>query len=845
MPSSYTSQLRFSNGSQPPGQPGPSRELTAPPPPDGVEAAQLLAAIRRSRGFILKVSLLVGSAVMLFTLASRMTFKATGRLYLGEIENKNGAAQAPSDLALASNQQGEVSSEIEILRSESLVSHAILETGLNATLKRRGEWSTRYLPWLISGRDPQLVDGVLEEVGIRNAFASGEAARERRKYLVHFLDGEAYEVWAGGTSLGRGKLGEPQKTSETSWTLTAGSRGRPHSGAWYEVELRPLDRVLEETMDRLQINTPKQATGGDLVNVLTLEALDTSPHRAAAFLQTLMQGYLAERQAWKTEDASAAEAFVGEQLTGIKRSFEDIQQKLADFRTHNQVVVLGREGEAMIDRLGTYEAQRVTARLEVAALADVKRALSNPNPPMGAFLMGEANDTVLAGMGESLNQERAKLADLQARFSDVAPDVREQQSRVDAQLASIRSYVSSRLSRAQDTLGSLDGQIQQLNDRLKTLPGAELGLAQLSRESEVYSKTYSYLLERQQQAAIIKASTLSKNRVLDVPEPPVREDSPKLLLRLASFVAGLLIGVAIVVMRTVWSNNFQSEGDVQLGARGIPVLGTVPAHAAAKSKWKRKPSSGAEALAQALGAGPQAPFTEAIRALRASLRRWSFQGAGGVLLVSSPLRGDGKTTVALALASVLSAEGSRVLLLDATVLRHAMQDGSLGLTSILNGECRWQSAARRTPFAFTKFHLLPAGGETRPEGYSHERREQLLGELRQAFDYILIDAPSFPPASDVLSWAELADGVLSVIRPHHTPRKLAAEHLSRLSGFAQILAVVVNDAGPASRARLVASELTGSAVDEELLTIVPGEHPVSIPAKSPAWSARANGGPNG
>ncbi len=126
---------------------------------------------------------------------------------------------------------------------------------------------------------------------------------------------------------------------------------------------------------------------------------------------------------------------------------------------------------------------------------------------MGAFLMGEANDTVLEGMADSLTKERAKLADLEARFNEVAPDVREQRARVDAQLASVRSYVSSRAARAQDSLSSLGGLIQQLQEKLKTVPGAELGLSQLSRESEVYSRTYSYLLERQQQAAIIKAST--------------------------------------------------------------------------------------------------------------------------------------------------------------------------------------------------------------------------------------------------------------------------------------------------------------------------------------------------
>jgi uncharacterized protein involved in exopolysaccharide biosynthesis len=274
----------------------------------------------------------------------------------------------------------------------------------------------------------------------------------------------------------------------------------------------------------------------------------------------------------------------------VRTSLDDIQRRLASYRSNNRVVVMDNEAKAMIEQIGKYEEQRVAARLEAAALSDVQRTLKGANPPVGAFLLGEANDKVLEGMATTLTAARQKLTDLDSRFNEAAPEVRDQRSQVDAQLEAIRNYVSSRAARAQESLGTLSGIINQYEKRLKTVPGAELGLLQLSRESDVYSRTYQYLLERQQQTAIIKASTLSKNRVLDAPQAPHREDSPKLMLRLASAPLGLLLGVVLVLARSLFAGSFQSEADAR-AALG-PHRSWLPCPAASAAAASAKASSG-------------------------------------------------------------------------------------------------------------------------------------------------------------------------------------------------------------------------------------------------------------
>jgi uncharacterized protein involved in exopolysaccharide biosynthesis len=763
------------------------------------EISELWQALRARLRFVLFMGVLVCAAVMAVTFVSRMTFKATGRLYLGEIGSKLSASPQTSELALSDDTQKEVASEIEILRSESLVTRAMLASGLNANVTYYGRGPTRYLPWLLAGRDPRLVDRISDELAVSDASFVDAQTRDPQKYVVRFGQAGNYDVSAGARRLGHGELGQPLTTAEFHWLLAAGRLRSPAPGTSYVIELWPLETVFDKTLDRLQITAPKQSSAGGMVNVLTLDFLDTSPRRACAFLEHLMHAYLDARQQWKTEDASAAEAFVTEQLGSMKRSLDEVEQRSAEYRSHNDVVVLGKEAEAMIEQLGKYEEQRLAARLEVASLSDVKRGLAGQNPPIGAFLLGEASDSVLQGMAQTLTQERDKLDDLEARYNDVAPEVREQRARVDAQLTSVRGYVASRLARSKDSLNSLSGLIQALQNKLKTVPGAEFGLAQLERQSEVYSKTYSYLLERQQQAAITKASTLSKNRVLDPPGLPVREDSPKLLLRLASFLLGLALGAFVVIAQTIWSRRLETESDVQHAAGALPILGRIPARPKA-TRWQK---TEAEALCFVLAAQPRSDFVESFRVLRTSLRRWSPDGSAGVFLVTSPCAGDGKTTVAFSLATLFAAEGKRVMLVDSAAIADAQATDDVWTDgSDSDGTPAWRGAVRSIAIDRHAVFTLAYGAASDLDTDSYERRRRLLEELREVFDVVIVDGVSYPPAADSLLWGELADGVVSVARLEHTERKPAAEHLTRLSGFAKSFAVVVNDPGPRTRGRV-------------------------------------------
>jgi Mrp family chromosome partitioning ATPase len=334
------------------------------------------------------------------------------------------------------------------------------------------------------------------------------------------------------------------------------------------------------------------------------------------------------------------------------------------------------------------------------------------------------------------------------------------------------------------------------------VPGAELGLAQLGRESEVYSRVYSYLLERQQQAAITKASTVSKNRILDFPQEPYREDAPKLLLRLLSAPLALLLGAVLVLLHRMFASTLQSASEARRAAYGVPVYASIPRRP--RIKGRTKTLSDAHSI-DVLARAPNSPFAEAFRTLRTNLYHWGPAEQGRVTLFTSPTPGDGKTTCVLSLAGILTADKKRVLVVDADLRKpshHDLTDQGQGpgLRGILSGQCHWIDVVHPVRLSVGTYDSISAGKMAPAELLSSERMSRFVNDAKQHYDFILIDSPSFPLVSDALVLSDVADCVLSVFRLRNTPRKLAAEHVRGLSSAAEVYGAIINDAHAAGTA---------------------------------------------
>jgi len=316
------------------------------------------SALRARWGLVLGLVLLSLVAVSLLTAFSRMKFTATGSLYLGELEGKSVSGGNAEQFDLFANDQSDVGTELEIVHSRYLINEAIIESSLNVTVTRAGWKPPRYWQWRMNRRNPELLDQDLKELRatvrpVNDVFVPD------RQLRVTFTTPNRYEVYDRDQRIGVGTLGTPVMLDGLTLTLAAGLGYTPAAGSVYTLTVANIDSVYASVMRRLQVSVPKgSGTTSSQAKVISFQFTDVSPHHSAAFLRSLMTRYLGVRQSWKSEAASAAETFVTGQLEAIRRSLDDAEFKLTEYKKNSSVVVLGDETKAMVEQLGKYEQQR-------------------------------------------------------------------------------------------------------------------------------------------------------------------------------------------------------------------------------------------------------------------------------------------------------------------------------------------------------------------------------------------------------------------------------------------------------------------------------------------------------
>ncbi|GAB3793893.1 tyrosine-protein kinase domain-containing protein [Nocardioides ungokensis] len=281
-------------------------------------------------------------------------------------------------------------------------------------------------------------------------------------------------------------------------------------------------------------------------------------------------------------------------------------------------------------------------------------------------------------------------------------------------------------------------------------------------------------------APLVKASIVDNAQVADVPVSP----QPVRNLGLA-FVLGLLLGVGLAVLRELMDTSVSTAEDIA-EVTTVPILGHIGVDASAAKK------SPAEVLSDVT------PWAEAFRVLRTNMQYVEVDQDQRVFVVSSSLPGEGKSTTAVNLAITLALAKQRVVLVECDLRRPLIAqrlnlDDGVGTTSVLIGKVQLNDALQ--PYDETGLQVLTSGPipPNPSELLQSHAMEKLLGELRDQFDIVILDAPPLLPVTDAALLAAQADGALVVVRHGKTTRDQLKHAIERIEAVdAKPIGVVIN-----------------------------------------------------
>ncbi|MEP7101382.1 MAG: polysaccharide biosynthesis tyrosine autokinase [Burkholderiales bacterium] len=541
------------------------------------------------------------------------------------------------------------------------------------------------------------------------------------------------------------------------------------------VRLSQLVRISFEAHDRELAAKVADATAVAFIEAdrdsrlkLTLSVTGLLQDRLVAQREKLVQS---EQELQKFRESaglvsvSGSPGVAGQQLSEISQRLVSSKVRRTELESAYQQVTKITDGDyssvaAVISQPGMAEAR---SRVALAALQveEVTRTL------------GEQNTKVL--------EARAALAAAQRQLQ--------------AQSRAVVASLKAELQAARDTERSLQGALSSARATVQGVNRQEFQLSVLEREVQTNKQLYELLLSRTKETGVSTNLQGAVARIVDRAVPSgaaVRPNRPQIVM--VTLLLTLMAGALASILRDKLANTLQGSDEAESRLRH-PVLATLPAVRSAP-----------HGMSRSFLDNPSSPHADGIRTARTSMLLSKFVVAHKVILVTSALSGEGKTTFCTNLA-LAHAQTKRTLLIDCDLrnpqigARMGLPADAKGIANLVAGTADLKDCVHAVPGS--PLLVMPAGDlPLHPEEFLFSSPfRDALKSLANRVDIVLVDSPPIAACSDALIIAQQANDTIYVVKARNTPHLLAHRGLERLrrAGASILGLVLTNVDDPAER----------------------------------------------
>mgnify|MGYP001765369442 CR=1 FL=1 len=499
--------------------------------------------------------------------------------------------------------------------------------------------------------------------------------------------------------------------------------------------------------------------------------------------------------------AQAAE-FLTKEVARLQTEIAEMERKLQDLGTRKEILALSDGTQDISEQaLSDLNSRYVDAqgRLALAAARD-EAVRKTPVEALPEVL----NSPLIANLRQQHAEVERRYRQMAERFKEDWPPLRQLKEELDGArerleiesstiARQVRGVARAEHDRIRTEVERLALEVASQKGEVQRVNRDAIEYASLQNEVETRRKVLAELVARQSETATSERLTdtrASNIRVVDAAEPPVAPIRPKKFINFAlSFFFGLGIGGAMAFLLEHLDNTVKSEQDVERWA-ALPALGHVPlfqplraVRADENHGQEVKPST----VDLASHFDSRSPFAESFKNLRTSLLLASPERPPRSIVVTSAEAGDGKSTIALNLAVVLTQLGRRVLVLDGDLRRprlHRMLaiPNDVGLSSLLSGNAEPQDAIQETEVP--NLRAIPSGPipPNPSELLGSPALERLMERLldREGFDHVVVDSPPAVQVADGVILSSAFEATILVVRAGRTAKASLALAATRL-----------------------------------------------------------------
>ena len=543
--------------------------------------------------------------------------------------------------------------------------------------------------------------------------------------------------------------------------------------------------------------------------IVEVRFTSTDPRLAADIVNATSAAYIEQNFKARYDATVQTSDWLSHQMADLQVRAETAQEKLVQYQKDNGIVEIGDKQDVVTSKLDDLNKELTAAEADRIHKEAVYRMAA-----------GDAGN--LRSDGNSLSDKlrereadlRAQYAQLNTQFGPNYPKVIELKSQLEEVQRSLGAEDKRNTTKARNEFlaaGEREKLLRKAFDEQKNqanqLNERSVQFSILKRDVETSRALYENLLEKLKEAGVLASLRSSNVHIVDsarVPNKPAKPNIPQNLE--IAFFTGLIGGVALAFVLEGLDNTVRNPEQMQ-AVCGLSSLGVIPLSSKSHSGGRKRRLSkdlalgnGSNAdLATVSSVRPSSEMAESYRALRTSILLSSPQHPPKVMLVSSALPQEGKTTTCMNTAIVLAQKNARVLLIDAdlrrpSVHRHFGMHPRNGLSSVLAGYCKLEDAIVPTAVSPNLF-VLPAGPipPAPAELLASPAMHELIQQCRGQYDHVVIDTPPVLSVTDAVLLSVEADSCFLVVRAAKTTKaalRRARDLLRQVN--ARLMGVVLN-----------------------------------------------------
>lgn len=571
--------------------------------------------------------------------------------------------------------------------------------------------------------------------------------------------------------------------------------------------LRRLGWSAESGSDAVRFN---QATGIVLsgLNVrrvgqsymLRIDFSAGHPEHAAKVANAMADAYIFDQLNSKYQANRRAGDWLQERLQSLREQAASAERAVVEYKAKNNIVTAG--GSLMSDKQLSEASSRLTAaranavdlqtRLDRIGVVRQSYQKDQPDSSVDETVSEAMSNPIINGMRtrylDLMNREadwsirygknHVAVANLRNQIRDIRRSILDELGRIEETFRSEYAIAKKREAELEKTLASLLGQTTAANQ-------AQVTLYSLESAAQSYRKLYDNFLQRHTETVQQQSFPGTDARLLS--PASVSKTGPRALqIWLTTIFAGSALGIGFGVFREIMDRGFRTREQVRSVLETeclalVPLLPVARAPSAARPLLTARPDitqstsgigtiSVAPRIVRAILENPSSPYAEAIRSIKLTIDQILPKKHPKVIGLTSSVPGEGKSTLALAIATLIAQSGGRVMLIDCdlsnpSLSRTLTPEARTGFLDVVAGTTTLDDAIWSYPGGNMAF--LPPGDRARTPNaadlLNSETAKTLINSLHLKYDYVIIDLAPLVASMDIRSTSRLVDSYLLAI----------------------------------------------------------------------------------